>query len=145
MSAMSAVLDLYFDPEQLVQRLPTLALLTRPAAEISDQAGRLRSVLAARFGDAATVDVVSCDSQIGSGALPTQRIPSAGLAIAPAQRRRGTGTALNRISSALRALPVPVIGRIQDGRLILDLRCLDDEDTFATQLAQLDYSSAPES
>jgi len=143
MAALSAVLSLYFTPERLVQTLPTLRLLTRPAADILALAKRLCPALAARLGGAASVEVIACDSQIGSGALPTQRIASAGLAIRPAQRR-GAGTALNRLAAAMRALPVPVIGRIQDGRLVLDLRCLEDEAGFAAQLAELAYSSAPD-
>jgi L-seryl-tRNA(Ser) seleniumtransferase len=107
-------------------------------------AQRLCPVLAAQLGDAASVEVTACDSQIGSGALPTQRIASAGLAIKPTQQRRGAGTALNRLAAALRALPTPVIGRIQDGRLILDLRCLEDEAAFVAQLAKLAYVQTPD-
>ena len=39
---------------------------------------------------------------------------------------------------ALRNLPVPVVGRIENGALILDLRCLDDEEAFVANLATLD-------
>jgi len=142
MAALSAVLRLYADPDRLAQSLPTLRLLTRPAADIAALAERLRLQLAAQLGSGASVEVISCDSQIGSGALPAQRIASAGLAIRPADGKRGAGTALNRLSAALRALPVPVIGRIQDGRLILDLRCLEDEAGFAAQLPKLAEAGA---
>jgi L-seryl-tRNA(Ser) seleniumtransferase len=137
MAALAAVLDLYANPERLAERLPTLRLLTRPTAEIFALAERLRPAVAAQLGAAVSVEVVACDSQIGSGALPTQRIASAGLAIRPSQQKRGAGTALNRLAAALRALPVPVIGRIHEGRLILDLRCLEDEAGFRAQLAEL--------
>jgi L-seryl-tRNA(Ser) seleniumtransferase len=136
-AALSAVLRLYFNPKRLSQKLPTLSLLTLPLSDISAMAQRLCPVLTARLGGSAVVEVVACDSQIGSGALPTQTLPSAGLAIKPAEKLRGSGTALNRLSSALRALPIPVIGRIQDGRLILDLRCLEDEAGFVAQLPKL--------
>jgi L-seryl-tRNA(Ser) seleniumtransferase len=144
MAALSAVLRLYADPERVVRSVPTLRLLTRPADDIAALAQRLCPVLAAQLGDAASVEVTACDSQIGSGALPTQRIASAGLAIKPTQQRRGAGTALNRLAAALRALPTPVIGRIQDGRLILDLRCLEDEAAFVAQLAKLAYVQTPD-
>jgi L-seryl-tRNA(Ser) seleniumtransferase len=84
----------------------------------------------------ASVAVIDCDSQIGSGALPTQRIASAGLAIRPVTSR-GAGSVLNRIAKAFRDLPVPVIGRVHDGALVLDFRCLDDEAAFAAQLSKL--------
>ncbi len=85
-----------------------------------------------------SVAVVACDSQIGSGALPTQRIPSAGFAISPAAKRNAVpGQRSMPLAAAFRALPIPVIGRIQDGRLMLDLRCLEDEAAFIAQLQQL--------
>jgi L-seryl-tRNA(Ser) seleniumtransferase len=84
----------------------------------------------------ATVRVTDCESQIGSGALPTRTIPSAGLAIEPLGGRNA-GRALLAIASAFRRLPIPVIGRIQDDALVLDLRCLDDDARFMAQLAEL--------
>jgi L-seryl-tRNA(Ser) seleniumtransferase len=47
---------------------------------------------------------------------------------------------LKRLADALRRLPVPVIGRIEDQALVLDLRCLDDEGAFAENLAALELS-----
>jgi len=88
------------------------------------------------------VQVVSCSSQIGSGALPTQAIPSAGLAVRCLAGRRA-GSALQRIAIAFRSLPVPVIGRIQDNAFILDVRCLDDEAVFTAQLAELSVKAPP--
>ena len=38
---------------------------------------------------------------------------------------------------ALRQLPVPVLGHVKDGALILDVRCLDDEATFLAKLGEL--------
>jgi L-seryl-tRNA(Ser) seleniumtransferase len=51
--------------------------------------------------------------------------------------KRGSSAALDRMARAFRALPIPVIGRIQDGALIFDLRCLEDEIGFAGQLSAL--------
>jgi L-seryl-tRNA(Ser) seleniumtransferase len=136
-AALAAVLRLYLDPDRLVARLPTLRALARPQAAVQALAERLRGPLAERLGEGFTVEIIPCDSQIGSGALPTQRIASAGLALRPAARKRGAGTALYRLLSTFRALPVPVIGRVQDGALILDLRCLEDEAAFVAQLAAL--------
>jgi L-seryl-tRNA(Ser) seleniumtransferase len=137
LAALAAVLRLYADPERLASRLPTLRMLTRPLGDVQALAQRMRPLLAERLGGIVTVEVLACDSQIGSGALPTQRIASAGLALRPASGKRGSGTQLSRIASAFRALPVPVIGRMQDGAFILDLRCLEDEAGFAAQLGRL--------
>ncbi|MBB6251060.1 L-seryl-tRNA(Sec) selenium transferase [Nitrospirillum iridis] len=131
LAAIEATLKLYRDPDRLAQRLPTLALLSRPRAEIEDQARRLAPVLAAALGPDYAVDICACDSQIGSGALPLDTLPSAGLAVAAG------GAALNRLAARFRALPRPIIGRIEDGRLVLDLRCLRDEAGFIATLAAL--------
>ena len=135
-AALSAVLALYRDPDRLAERLPVIRLLTRPVAEIRAMAERLQPTVAGVCGPGASVEVVSCSSQIGSGALPTQAIPSAGLAVRQLAGRRA-GSALQRIAAAFRRLPVPVIGRVQDNAFILDLRCLDDEAAFAAQLVEL--------
>ena len=79
-----------------------------------------------------------CRSQIGSGALPVDTIESAGLVVRPAGR--GGEDALGRLAAALRALPRPVIGRVTEGALVLDLRCLEDEAGFIATLQDLSRS-----
>ena len=141
LAALESVLVLYEDPERLAQTLPSLRLLARPRGEIEAQARRVRPALAARLGDGWSVEVVPCRSQIGSGALPVDRLPSAGLRCAPGPgAKRGRSSKPQALAAALRALPAPVIGRVHDGALTLDLRCLDDEAGF---LAQLDRLAAP--
>jgi L-seryl-tRNA(Ser) seleniumtransferase len=136
LAAIEATLRLYRDPDRLAERLPTIRMLARPKEDINVQAQRLRSAVAKAVGPAFGVDVVDCTSQIGSGALPLESVPSVGLAIRPASARGG-GRSLAALATALRNLPIPVIGRIDDQALILDLRCLDDETAFAGNLAGL--------
>jgi L-seryl-tRNA(Ser) seleniumtransferase len=136
LAALEATLKLYRDPDSLAARLPTLRLLTRPADDVAAMAARLRPVVQAKLGDGFVVEAVACHSEIGSGALPRRTIPSAALAIRPAAKR-GAGRALADLALSLRRLPMPVVGRIEDGALILDLRCLDDEAGFASNLAAL--------
>jgi L-seryl-tRNA(Ser) seleniumtransferase len=138
LAALEAVLALYRDPERLHLRLTAVRQLTRPEAEILAVAERLLPVLqTALTGLAVTAEIVALKSQIGSGSLPVDRLPSAGFAIRPQGKKGGV---LNRIEQGLRALPKPVIGRIEDGALLLDLRCLQpqEEADFATTLAALD-------
>ncbi len=135
LAAMEAVLRLYLHPETLAQRLPVLRLLARPRAEIAAMAERLQPALAHALGPDAAVTVAACESEIGSGALPLRTLPSACLAIAPAARAPGQGRWLERTAAGLRRLPVPVIGRIADGAVRLDLRTLEDEPGFLAQLA----------
>lgn len=124
LAALEATLRLYQHPETLTSRLPTLRLLTRSAEEIAAQAARLQPLFARRFGARFIVDVSLCLSQIGSGSLPVDRLPSAALTFEP---RDGRGATLEALSKMLRELQIPVIGRITGGRLWLDLRCLEQE------------------
>jgi L-seryl-tRNA(Ser) seleniumtransferase len=142
-AALAAVLALYGDSDRLAQKLPVLALLTRPVAEIRSLAERLLPPIATVFDRAATVQVAECLSQIGSGALPTRTIPSVGLSLRP-RARRGAGAVLHAIAATFRGLPIPVVGRVQDDAFILDLRCLTDEHAFTAQLPHLRYQDVIE-
>jgi L-seryl-tRNA(Ser) seleniumtransferase len=75
-------------------------------------------------------------SQIGSGAMPADRLPSFGLRVTQSRARRSS---LNRLEAMLRDLPRPVIGRIADKALWLDMRCLEvaDEAEFTAQWSAL--------
>lgn len=138
LAALEATLSLYLRPERLAKDLPTLRLLTRPADAIHEMAEALQPAVQAAVSPRFTVEVVPLLGQIGSGSLPVERLPSAGLALAPAgTARKGLGTALDRLATALRGLPLPVIGRIAEDRLLLDLRCLEDSAPFTAQLAEL--------
>ena len=73
-----------------------------------------------------------CNSQIGSGALPVENIPSYGLIVSAVNDAR-----LIQLLNAFRKLPYPVVGRLSKGKLILDIRCLELETQFSTQLSEL--------
>ena len=136
LAALEPVLSLYRNPEFLVERLTTLRLLTRPADEMQAQAARLRPVVQQALGDAYEVSDVPVVSQIGSGALPVDTLPSHGLAIRVVKGKRGS---LDRLEGRLRSLPRPVIGRLSDKTLWLDMRCLSsaDEAAFVDQWSRL--------
>ena len=133
-AALEATLRLYLRPERLVQDLPTLRLLTRPQEQIADLARRLLPEVAAAVVPRFTVEAVTLQSQIGSGSLPVDRLPSAGLAITAVD---GRGRTLEALATALRGLPRPVIGRINEDRLLLDLRCLEEPVLLTSQLGVL--------
>lgn len=136
LAALEATLRLYLRPERLARDLPTLRLLTRPLVQIEALAERLAAPLSAALAPRFDVAVVALSGQIGSGSLPVDRLASAGLAVRPLQKK-GAGRALDELAAALRALPLPVIGRIADDRLLLDLRCLEDAGPFEQQLPRL--------
>jgi L-seryl-tRNA(Ser) seleniumtransferase len=127
LAALEVVLRMYLDPDRLAERLPALRLLTRSEADIRASAERIRGVMAVRWPER-DIAVEGCRSQIGSGALPVDLLPSAAVTIG--------GKGLENVAHALRGLPRPVIGRVARGRLILDCRCLEADDEAAL-IAQL--------
>ena len=137
LAALEAVLRLYRDPDRLADRLTALHLLTRARSDIQAQAERLLPAMRqALAGWPVTVAAEPALSQIGSGSLPIDRLESCALVVRPSSRKSGV---LHDIEAALRGLPLPVIGRIADGALRLDLRCLSaaEEADFAAQLPLL--------
>ncbi|MEZ5816848.1 MAG: L-seryl-tRNA(Sec) selenium transferase [Hyphomicrobiaceae bacterium] len=145
LAALEATLKLYRDPDRLRDTLPTLRLLTRSGAELQDIAARTALALFKAlehhgFG----IDTVPCASQIGSGALPLETIPSVALCITAKAKRRDAGRKIEGLAAAFRALEIPVIGRIEKGALMLDLRCLDDEAAFVAGLQGLECALATE-
>ena len=144
LAALGALLPLYANPERLARELPALRRLVRPAAEIRALAERVAAKLRGRFGErgeSVEVEVVGCASRIGSGALPVDTLPSAGIALRPAPSggagRRSSGRQVEALAAALRALPRPVIGRVREGALVLDLRCLERDSDLLDALAPL--------
>ncbi len=133
LAAIEATLKLYRDPDRLPEHLPTLRLLARPRQGIEASADRVLPYLTQELGDAFVVELCQCRSQIGSGALPLETIDSAGLCIR-ASANRGT---IEDLARRLRGLPTPVIGRIVKERLVLDFRCLTDEQAFLSNLTHL--------
>jgi len=143
LAALEATLKLYRDPDRLPERLPTLRMFTLKEPQLREMAGRLQPAVEGAVGANYAVTVAACSSQIGSGALPLETLPSAGIAIR-ARDKKHEGSAAERLSRALRRLDVPVVGRIRDNAMILDLRCLDDEALFLVQLAALPKRLAAE-
>ncbi|EOR74583.1 L-seryl-tRNA(Sec) selenium transferase [Yersinia enterocolitica] len=132
LAALDATLRLYQQPDRLTELLPTMRLLTRPAQDIAESAQRVLAALNSRYGAEFTLAVEACWSQIGSGSLPVDRLPSWAVTFTP---KKGRGSALEALTVRWRGLAKPIIGRVADGRLWLDLRCLEDEAALLRELA----------
>ncbi|HLS17412.1 MAG TPA: L-seryl-tRNA(Sec) selenium transferase [Paenalcaligenes sp.] len=127
LAALDAVLSLYEQPEQLAEQLTTLRLFTRPIEEIKAQARRWQEAFQQWVGPEFEVQAQPMYSQIGSGALPVEALPSYGLCCVYQGSGR-TSRAVIQLEEALRRLPTPVVGRIQQQNLYLDFRCLSAAD-----------------
>lgn len=131
LAALDATLRLYQQPEKMAVEIPTLRLLTRTQTEIHDMAQRLLPHFQAYYGENYHITISSCASQIGSGSLPIESLPSAALTF---EAKDGKGSQLDALAALWRDLEKPIIGRITDGRLWLDLRCLEDENALIQAL-----------
>ena len=134
LAALEAVLSLYASPETLAQRLPALRWLSRPQLEIAQQVERLLPAFQQWAGPTVHVTGTAVMGQIGSGSLPVERLPSHAIGMRPIATQGSTNRRLLALQRALLDMPVPVVGRIHDGSLLLDLRCLDEESLLIAQL-----------
>src|SRR4051812_46730135 len=112
LAALEATLALYRDPDHARRALPVLAMLTAGEEALEARARRL----AAATGGT----VVRATAKVGGGALPLLELPGPAVALDPGPARA------DALAAALRAGGPPVVGRIQDGRLLLDPRTLTD-------------------
>lgn len=119
-AALEATLRLYLEGDRVFMTIPTLKMISEPLVKVRQRARRLYRRLRKESRHLLKAAVVASKAQVGGGSLPLQELPSAALALG------GPEYSANGLESAFRALPVPVIGRIQDGRLLLDMRTVDD-------------------
>lgn len=132
LAALEPVLNLYRSPEFLAERLTTLRLLTRPQTQMKQQADALLPTLQQALGKNYQVKTAPMLSQIGSGAMPIDVLPSYGLTISYVGSGK-SGSPIMKVEHWLRAQARPIVARIHQDTLYLDLRCLTDADLLQLQ------------
>ncbi|HEY6000381.1 MAG TPA: L-seryl-tRNA(Sec) selenium transferase [bacterium] len=120
LAALEATLRLYLEGDRGTARIPTVRMIAETSADVRARARRVLRRLPADVRAAWNAKVVPSTSQVGGGALPVEPLASAALALGTAERPA------HRLEEALRRAPAPVIGRLQEGRLLLDLRTVAD-------------------
>lgn len=130
LAALSATLRLYLHAADLRQSLPTLRLLTRSVAELLAMAERAQAVLADRLGADFAVAIARATSEVGSGAMPGNELPTVVLQITHREY------SAERVAAFFRGAEPPVIGRIKDDVFQLDLRTIEDPACLAITLPQ---------
>ncbi len=132
-AALEATLRAYLEPERAWAEIPTLRLLARPRRELLAEAGALAQAVGGVSPDL-EVTVVEVASRVGGGALPMAPLPSAAVALRP----RGGADTVEALEADLRTGEPPIVGRIEEGQLILDMRTLlpGDGEQIVAALAQ---------
>ena len=105
---------LYLQPEKLTSSIPTLQLLTQPVELLAEQAQQLAERLCQRLNSNYHIEIIDSEAQIGSGSQPMAMLPSKAVAI--------TAPEPLALMSRLKQLSQPIVGRIEKGRICLDLR-----------------------
>ena len=120
-AGLEATLRLYQESPDVAADIPALATFTRSILEIEDLGRRALARLGAALGSEFRLALEESTSQIGSGALPTDEIPTRVVAI---RHDRGAGW----IAARFRSASVPILGRIRDDAFLLDIRTIVDPD-----------------
>ena len=117
-ATLELVLQEYLSEEKAVQNLPVLRMITKPYAEVEKEARALARLLR-RTNIAAAVGTEPCESQIGGGSLPLERIPSMAVTISP------ENISVAELEERMRHLPVPIIPRTVNDKILLDVRTVE--------------------
>jgi L-seryl-tRNA(Ser) seleniumtransferase len=131
LSALEATLRLYLEPERARSEIPVLAMLTAPVEAIML---RTAALCASLQESGIPAQVIATRSSPGGGAFPTAEIPSSAVAL-------GSGAEATTREKKLRSGKIPVIGRITDGELLLDLRSVPPRDDAAFAAAVVEALS----
>ncbi len=122
LAGLESILRCYRDPDTVFDNVPTLAMIAAPVAVVNRRAKRLAKRLQKSLSGVCTINVVDLMSRVGGGAMPEQNLPSRGLSLVP------SGMSVSRLELLLRRLDTPIISRIENNQLLLDLRTIADDE-----------------
>jgi len=115
LSALAATLRLYRHPEEALRSIPLLHLLSTSAENLRNRAQRLAPRIAAATA-VEVAEVVEDVTYLGGGSVPDQKLSTWCIAVKPA------GMSISRLAAVLRCGKTPVVGRVKNDQLLLDLR-----------------------
>lgn len=117
-SALEVVLQEYLSEEKAIQNIPVLRMITMTLDEVTAKADELFSMLEA-VKLPMEMKLEACESQIGGGSLPMERIKSMGITLKP--RNMSTAT----LEEVMRQFEIPIICRVVNDEILLDMRTID--------------------
>lgn len=125
LAGLESILRLYLDEKKAVRHIPTLAMISAPVEETTERAERLVRELADDITETCDLSISDVFSRIGGGAMPEQNVPSKAVILRPKKM------SINRLEKLFRRLDIPVIGRVENDQMILDMRTvMEDELTL---------------
>jgi L-seryl-tRNA(Ser) seleniumtransferase len=122
LAALETVLRMYYDHETVVSRIPTLKMLTASPDIMNRRAKRVVRMVKKSLAEKCGIAVKVTGSRVGGGALPEEDLESRAVVLEPLDRT------VNELEKNLRMNPLPVIGRIEEDRYILDMRTVADDE-----------------
>ncbi|MGW8193845.1 MAG: L-seryl-tRNA(Sec) selenium transferase [Desulforhopalus sp.] len=122
LASLENVLREYYNPESALANIPTLAMLTISPEDLKKKARKIERRLKKRITDHCRLKIIATVSKVGGGALPEFTIDSWAVSLVPLHMR------LSDFERKLRRQPLPVIGRIENDQLLLDVRTVQDEE-----------------
>jgi L-seryl-tRNA(Ser) seleniumtransferase len=119
-AALEATLLAYLDPENAWKELPALRMMAEPAEVVRARARRLKRAVDAAGVEGLTTGVVADVSRVGGGSLPTAEIPTFCVRLSHAR------FSADALEEHLRNSETPVLARVKEDALLLDVRTLSD-------------------
>ncbi|MFC1844569.1 L-seryl-tRNA(Sec) selenium transferase [Thermodesulfobacteriota bacterium] len=122
LAALETVLRFYYDHESAVANIPTLAMLTASPEVMEKRAQKLAGRIKKNLAGKCSVTVKTAGSRVGGGAMPEEDLESRAVVLEPLDR------SVNRLEKDLRTNSLPVIGRIEEDKFLLDMRTVGDDE-----------------
>src|SRR3989338_2582220 len=118
-AALEATLKLYLNPDAVVKDLPTMRFLLRPVSEIALIADEATKLLKQRLGMDYNIKIEDSETQIGSGSLPEEAIPTKVISVTHKK------IAPEKIFEVFLQSEPPILGRVKDEKFLLDMRMIE--------------------
>ncbi|HMA84770.1 MAG TPA: L-seryl-tRNA(Sec) selenium transferase [Desulfosalsimonadaceae bacterium] len=133
LAGLESTLRAYRDESRAIQNIPTLQMITAAISDIEEKAGKLKSMLESKTENRIHPEIIAASSRAGGGSLPLLELPSKCVAI------RAPGLSAKALGTRLRQHKPPVIVRIEDDRILMDMRTVqnDELETIATAITQI--------
>lgn len=122
LASLEAVLRNYYDLDLALTKIPTLRMLTQPADVIKQKARKLMRRVHKTPQTMCTLRLLPTMSRVGGGAMPEHGLSSWAVVFKPVH------LPISAMEKGLRKLPIPIIGKVEDDSLFLDMRTIDDKE-----------------